>query len=212
MGGTGGGQGTDFDDVKVKGVDENGIDREIAAEQDDDGRWRLLIKAQSTAVAPSEKPNHFVSFLENGGSREMAIDGSVTSQIFSVGPAAGEIWYVYELQFLMADLKVEVRDRYGDISGGLTNGLLCESVIGGTPREIFNVVDNKEVAVIFDYEFSSKTQAGLANEDALFVGNLKFDNVIQLVGDDSDLIRLTVRDDLTGLNSQLMTLKAYEIL
>jgi len=202
------GFGGDGDDVKIKGVDATGESREIAAEQDAAGKWRLLTKAESN-IAVVEKPHHFVDYLKNAGSKSMKVDGSVTPVVFSIGPASGITWYVYELQILISDLKVDSRTRFGDISPSLTNGLLCESKVNATSRTIFNLQDNIDTAIAFEYEISTKTDAALANEDALFVGNLRFNNVIALNGTDGDLIQTTVRDNLTGLDALRITIKAY---
>ena len=206
-----GGNFTDRDDVKIKGVDSGGVDRKITAEIDENGYWRLLVSSKST-ISVIEKPHHFVKFLRNGGSKAMAVNGSVTPVVFSSGPPASKKWFVYELQVLISDLKVDSRLKFGDINGGAPNGVLCESFLSSTAREIFNLNDNSDTAVTFDYEFSSKSDSALANEDALFVGNLKFQNVIVLDGDNSDVIRTTVRDNLSGLDQLRMTIKAYEVI
>lgn len=201
----------DNDDIKVKGVDSSGNELEITAEVDEQGNNRLLVSAKST-ISVIEAPHHFLLDLADGSTTSMAVDGSSTPAIYENGPGAGVKWFVYELQFLISDLKVDQRDRFGDISGGLTNGLLCESELNSTDRTIFNLQNNSDIAVAFDYEFSSKSDAALANEDALFVGNLKFQNVIVLNGDNSDKIKTTVRDDLTGLFECRITIKAYEVI
>ena len=208
-----GGAHFDSDDVKVKGIDDaTGNDVEINAIQKADGTWALQTKGDSSIVISEDEPVHFTVFLENGGSRLMNVDGSTTTQVFSNGPGSGEIWYVYELRYVISDLKVEGRNKYGDIAGPLTNGLLIESQIDSTDYEVVNMKRNAEIAAVWNYEFSSKSDLALANESALFVGSLTFQNVIVLTGDNSDVIKASVRDDLTGLDEHIMTYKAYRVL
>ena len=204
-----GGTFSDGDDIKVKGVDETGADQLIAAEQDEGGKWRLLVAAKST-IEVIQSPHHFVLPLLSGASRQQAVNGSVTPVVYQAGPANGIKWYVYQIELMLSDLKVDTRVKFGDLTG-LTNGFLCESLLNATARQIFNISNNQELAVTFDYQFSSKSDSALANEDALFVGTLGFNNVIVLNGTTGDKIRTTVRDNLSGLDSLQLAIKAYEI-
>ena len=207
-----GGNFTDRDDVKIKGVDSGGTDREIAAIQKADGSWAIQTKGDSSIVITEDEPHHFIKYLENAGSRTMNVDGSTTAQTFSNGPGAGKIWYVYELRFVISDLKVESRDKLGDIAGPLTNGILLQNDIDSVTYEITTIKRNAEIAAVWNYEFSAKSDLALANEDALFVGFMQFDNIVVLDGDRSDTMQAVIQDDLTGLTELLMTFKAYEVI
>ena len=57
------------------------------------------------------------------GSVDAAQDFSITQGVFYIQPPWGSIYQITELIVLIADDRVDREDRYGDIAGGVTNGV-----------------------------------------------------------------------------------------
>ena len=174
---------------------------------------QLPFTAESGAISPvipADKVHYNVSFLTNGANKSMDVNGSGTPQEFTAGPSSGK-WYVTKLQFFFMDSEFKDRDEFGKINQ-LSNGFLVETTIDSTDREIFNAVDNSDLATIFNHQFNMKDEDALANKEPVFVGTIEFPIPITLDSANSDEIKATVRDNLTGLDELYMTITSFEVL
>ena len=163
----------------------------------------------TSPVIPADKVHYNIRFLKNGSNSSMDVNGSSTAQEFTAGPSSGK-WYVTKLEIFMSDSDIEDRTNFGNLSG-LSNGLLIETTIDSTDREIVNITNNAEMATIFNHQFNQEDDDALANEDPNFVGTIHFPVPITLDSATFDELKATVRDNLTGLDELLMTITAFEV-
>lgn len=138
------------------------------------------------------------------GNRGMSVDGSVTPVVFGLrnpnGAGIVQKLDVTKIIFkILTDGNIDL-SKFGDIIGGLENGVVLRKVSGGSTNNIVNLKTNGEIkSVCYDLdveEASGNAQDGLtARLD--FGGQSKMGAVIRL-GKEDDL-QLIVQDDLTSL-------------
>ncbi len=170
------------------------------------GRERLAVS--SLEALPSDQPvKYFTSFLENGGSSDMAVDGSGGDIVFQ------KVFGPDEVAF-MEKLVIEIRDSggsgLGDFGSGpaLTNGLLLEVQIGGVIEISLNIKNNSQLITAADVLFEISQFQG----SPLIVYDFVFRKPIALnQNDDGDFVRATVRDNLSGIQALQMAFKRWEV-
>lgn len=134
--------------------------------------------------------------------RNLAVDGSVTPQIFSVQVGAGASVSIDITRIMGHLLDSSSMDdaKFGGITGGLSAGLVLRRVDGDT-RNIWNVKTNADIGLIcFDKTYDDKApggQYGMAFRNT-FAGVAKHGAVIRLAPGDE--LQLIIQDDLTGLD------------
>jgi len=166
-----------------------------------DSDTQIARKVQDTGVAPGKKvAQSFLVLEDSGGSSVMTVDGSVTPVIFSKGPPSGEIWYLNGVLFAIEDSGTLDIEDFGAINE-LDNGWLFEQVINSTAHEFANFKTNLGLATLGTTRGGIiGDQAGFLNTANAFAGSIEVVPNITLVGNDSDIFRITVRDDLDNLN------------
>jgi hypothetical protein len=174
----------------------------VDAFDDDDG---VLI-----SPIPGDKLVHFSEHLLNSSSKDMAVDGSTVNVEFSSGPGTGVIWYINEIGLSIDDNGNNTPSTFGAISG-LTNGVLIEQQISSTDYEFDNLVTNLDIIAGFTDHFLRGQSNAYLNSANFFSGKVELRQAITLVGDDSDIIKALVRDDLTGLNILEMTIEGFMV-
>jgi hypothetical protein len=103
--------------------------------------------------------------------------------------------------------------KFGDIAGGITNGIVMRKV-DGTYRNIFNVKTNGEMAgIMFDFDILSAQNVNQGqngfNGRLTFAGQSKVGVTIRLApGED---LQLLVRDDLTDLDLLEIVAEGHEV-
>jgi hypothetical protein len=147
---------------------------------------------------PSDKIVPIFGYFLNGAVKNMNVNGSVTPQVFSFSPAANLTYYINKLHIVLADGGTPDVTDFGN-GTALTNGLLFESVVNGSANTLFNVLDNGDISLMFIDHFSSPS--GWLNNADLFLGSYNFNMPITLNQLNSDLLRVTVRDNITGLDA-----------
>ncbi len=159
----------------------------------------VIVKEPTYPTIPDRQALFKTAFLENGGSRDMNVDGSSTEQLFtwSPDPAEGEI-LLTRFQLVMVNLNIQ--DFFGFGNGpALSNGVLIDisldtesSIWGNLTRNIdFTQLSTSHQ----DSEFSTKnnaTQNGLQMD-------VTFDQPI-LVKSTLFSFNVTIRDNLTYLD------------
>lgn len=195
--------GFDRDDVKVKGLDAGG--NEVILQVSPNGA--LLVEGDSDA---QRELVHGEADLKNGSSADMTVNGAVTSVDFTAGPPAGQVWYVYDIGLTIRDSGANDPDRFGAISGGLTNGVLLTQKIDSTEYDYKAFKTNLEVVNCFTMSSHFVgVGSGFVNDPNLFTGNIGIAPSIRLIGDNGDKIIARVRDDLTSLNNLLMRINYW---
>jgi len=133
-------------------------------------------------------------------SREMAVNGAVTPQIFTVRGGALQSHDITRMFITMLDDSAMDDGKFGGISA-LTRGLVLR-IVNGIQVNIFNFKTNSDIKQFcYDLTYSDKAAAGLHGLSARmsFGGNDKHGVVLRLDG--LDALQWIVQDDLTGLTS-----------
>lgn len=140
-------------------------------------------------------------FLLNGGSREMSVNGSVTEVEFSAGPSAGDVWEIVNINFVLQDNGSTSADEFGARSA-LTNGLQIDQYIGSVDYELVNLQSNADVLAVFTQAgWFGGAASGFVTDANYFNGHFPLrETPVVLDGDDGDLIKGVVRDNLTAIN------------
>lgn len=143
--------------------------------------------------------NHPIGAFVTGGSRNMAINGSVTPQIFGLRNTDEVIGVSMDITRLMIYGETNALgtlEKFGDIAGGLTKGVVIRKV-DGSYKNIINWKTNGDMSNTM-YDFKLVPAAGNAQDG--FVGRFtlaKLGSVIRLApGEDLQVI---IQDDLSSL-------------
>lgn len=147
-------------------------------------------------------PTAFVlEFLENGGSNNMRVNGSVTPVTFSKGPTVtDEQWSIREilLTFTADDFSFDGLS-FGP-NPALTNGFILEVVKNSVVTPVFTVKQNEDFLRV-------PGRTPLVNNTGpkdVLGASLSFDGLI-LNQTTSDLVRIRIRDDLTSIKLKYLT-------
>ena len=139
------------------------------------------------------------------GSRNLAVDGSVTPMVFRVGPGnlqPKEAWDIVRVMFTMVDESVMDDDTFGGIPA-LPRGMILRHV-NGHNKNIFNVKTNGEFALRnFDGQYADAPKKGFYGfrSRRTFGGQSKNGVVIRIYSAGNDQIQIIIQDDLTDLES-----------
>lgn len=145
----------------------------------------------------------------------MAVDGSVTPQIFSVNPAANQAGDINRVMTIMTGTSDMDFTTFGDIVGGLINGCVLRINNGdGTYRHIANFKNNGDIEhFTYDSRYFTNKAGGIRGFTArgTFNGQDKHGVAIRLDGALGESIELVVQDDLTPLESKLWLAQGSEL-
>ena len=155
----------------------------------------------------------------NATTTNMAVDGSVTPQIFSARAAEpavglGIVADVTRLNFFCITNTAVDLGRFGDIAGGLTNGLVVRRTDGITINQ-FNIKTNGELSELtggdwipYDAQNANQGQHGFVAR-LTYGGQDKVGVVVRLgPGDDLEFI---IQDDLSSLGKFEILLEGHVV-
>jgi hypothetical protein len=144
------------------------------------------------------------------GSISMAVNGSVTPVTFKVAPAAGEIIIVRTIVIYVQDTGNFSPTTWGN---GVTmaNGMLLQAYQNGVLATINAhpcATSGDLAGIIHDINYQA-----FGTGDNVLTGRLDFKRTfgqgLRLDGDNSDELRILIRDDLTALSEQHVTVQGY---
>lgn len=147
--------------------------------------------------------------------RELNVDGSVTPQVFSVrastAPATLEVDITRIIIQMETDAAVDL-SKFGDIAGGLANGIVLRRMDGET-RNIFNAKTNFDIAILgYDLSIYASTNPAQGVDGLTaritFAGMEKHGVAIQL--STGDALQLIVQDDLTDITKFRIMAQGHE--
>jgi len=140
------------------------------------------------------------SLAKAGGSVEMSVDGSTTNVIFKWDVPTGEVWEILSIQLFLLDPGTMAHNVFGGMATSITNGLSVIIKKNGTDFKIKDIKDNVDVYMSFPTEqHVGNSASGFLDNDDYFSGCLRFYEPIQLIGDDGDLVKVVVKDNLTAI-------------
>lgn len=138
----------------------------------------------------------------------MNVDGSITPQIFSIGPiapvapATENKWDIVRVMFAIQDGSSMDSSMFGSIAGGVENGITLRQK-NGMYKNYFNIKANGDWG-LRAYDISFDDRAGgngkyFFRTRRTFGGAAKTGVTIRLAGEDSDAFEVVINDDLTDL-------------
>lgn len=139
------------------------------------------------------------------GIRDMAVDGSATTQVFGLRGADPGIDITVDITRIIIQMTTSNPTEFtmfGDIIGGLTRGIVMRRVDGST-QNYFNIKVNSEIANIA-FDFNTLEQAKPSGVNGIvsrltFAGQNKM-GVVSRIGPGENL-EVLIQDDLTQLLS-----------
>lgn len=159
-----------------------------------------------TAI-PSNPGDLKIEFLKNVSAYSMLVDGSTTPVVFSFGPDAGTVLTLQSLLVVFTSDDFSFDGASFGPNTLLTNGILVETYIDTVATEIFNIKQNEDFLRV-------PGRIPLVNntgpKDVLGV-SFDFGGLIRLTQADGDLLRVTIRDDLTSVKLKYLTATAYGV-
>lgn len=150
------------------------------------------------------------------GSTNLAVDGSLTPQSFTIRSESNPTPISYDITRLIfsctTDDPVDL-SKFGDIVGGITKGLVARKIDGET-RNIFNVKTNKEfAALMFDFDIFSATNPAQGQNGFLgrltFAGQSKIGVAIRL--EQGENLEFIVQDDLSQITLLEITTEGHVV-
>lgn len=165
---------------------------------------------------PDTTVMYYARFADNAGSFNMDVDGSVTNVVFDMGPnKAGDSrnWFIDHFGIQIDDLGNINLDDFGAIAGGLTNGILIQFKINGITHNFATIKNNRDVLAFFGNEGTLQNTGSGFVKGNFYQGAIGMqDPKMKLVSSEDDRIVITVRDDLTGLESLRFFMHYYHII
>lgn len=145
---------------------------------------------------------HVYQLLEDGGSSDMAVDGSSTPVEFEFLVPVNTWVDLAQFNIVLTDVAV-TNDKFGALTA-LTNGVTIEIIDVDTTTVLFDFTATRPIRTNTDFALYAGVSAKLAGGglvDAVLVEwPLQSSGaVLRVLG--GQLIRATVNDNLTGLNT-----------
>lgn len=160
-------------------------------------------------------------FSDLNGATSMLVDGSVTEQFFEIRPDNTRDRYIKTMAFSIADQNATL-SQFGNI-GALTNGVLFEWDRQGETVELASMVSNYDHVRLSggDPPFGDGTAAfrggNVVGISEGYLPVLDFQRMfglpwgIRLAAGSDEVLRLTIRDDLTGPDGYDCLARGFEI-
>lgn len=150
----------------------------------------------------------FNSFLSNGGSPDMDVNGSVSPVIFLASPPSGKIWYVHTIDVIIEDNAMNFT-KFGGIPA-LTNGVDFSVKQNGLIEEtLANLKRNGDF-----YTFANEAFIESSTTD-IFVAHvytrINTGTTFKLINSNSDFFKAIVNDNLTNLTKFRVLIRGYEV-
>lgn len=149
---------------------------------------------------PSNPADLVIDFAENGGSEDLLVNGSGTPVAFTYGPSTGTV-SIEEVRIVFAADDFDFDGSKFGPNSALTNGVLFETVIDSVATPIFTIFQNEDFPRI-------PGRPPLINNTGpkdVLVASFGFGGLLKLDSATSDVIRVTVRDNLTSVKFKYFT-------
>lgn len=163
----------------------------------------------NAAFSENPHPGRLVlAFLENGGSSDMVVDGSSTPVDFIGSPPTGKIWYIKSIHIIIEDSNINF-SKFGGI-GSLTNGVdFFVTEDGQSERTLASIKRNGQF-----YSFANDVEIQSAATDILIARinlGVNAGTTLSLTNSNSEQLKATVNDDLTGLDVFNVLMQGFEV-
>ena len=167
----------------------------------EDGLNKFPVKATS---APEPLGDLFFNYALNGGSEQMAVDGSVTTAVFEVPADPTKDLIVNSLLFEALASSINMQDFLGDNSP-LANGILIEVKSQDQTFQFLPIKSTLDFDAVFSFGPARSFDLVFANAVdsmiARFGPDTPFTIFKQGTYTTDDYIKVFIRDNLTGADS-----------
>lgn len=175
-----------------------------------DGVYRLAVQtSEDSVITTNPFPGiSFSSFLTNGGSSDMAVDGSVTPVEFVTQPPTGKRWYVHTLDIIIEDNSMNF-SKFGGLPA-LTNGVDFFAKQNGAAEALLgNIKRNGDFYIFANDAFieSSTTDLLVAHIRT----RINTGTTFKLDDSNSEFMKAVVNDDLLGIDVFQVLIRGYEV-
>ena len=155
---------------------------------------------------PSDPSDLVLGFLtESGGDESLLVDGSTTSVDFTFGPSGSDVWSLQDVLIVFTADDFEFNGASFGPNAALANGVVIELVQNSVVVDIFTIKQNEDFLRV-------PGRLPLVNntgpKDVLSAA-LSFGGLVKLSGATGDVVRATVRDNLTNVKLKYFTLTGY---
>jgi hypothetical protein len=147
---------------------------------------------------PGSNVTYSTGYLLNGGSKNMTVNGSGTTQTFEFAPTSGVMCYLESMSMFIHDNGSVSPNKFGNVTA-LSNGLQIQVKANGSTTELMNMQDNIDIVTLFGSFNSLDASSGFYNGEKTLEVVWKPAAPIKLDGDNSDFVRANVRDNLSSL-------------
>jgi len=185
-----------------------------------DNRFYLgMVLGVAASVVTIDAPLDFafpIGSFVTSGFHNMGVNGAVTPVVFGLRNTDEAIGITVDITRLLftclADSAIDL-SMFGNIAGGITNGVVLRTV-DGLYRNIFNVKTNADMKnLMFDFDIVASTNPSQGQDGftgrLTFAGQNKVGVTIRLApGEDLQFI---VQDDLSTLTHLEITVEGHEV-
>lgn len=150
-----------------------------------------IFKGSGRIISPASIKKEFV---KSSGSDNLLVNGSSTPVVFELSSGAKDATIEY-IEFVLVANSIQLgQERFGGRNDALSNGIKVEVISGGITGVVYNIKTNDDLV---HFASPSKLDFVIANRDMIrscFV----IDRKIALQKNSSDILRVTVRDNLSS--------------
>jgi len=152
------------------------------------------------SFVPNKDWEYKIADLENSGSTDFTVDGSVENVTFKWSPGDGEVWTIESITLFLLDPGTMTDSVFGALGSALTNGLTMKIKRDSTDNLVRVMKDNSCVLMSFGHDvIVGNSATGFLESNDYFKGSFIPKSEMRLVGDTSDNVKIIVKDDLTGI-------------
>ncbi len=171
----------------------------------------IFLVLVSTALAVNTNPQVLEFVVNNSGSVNANVDGSVTPQIFQVGPPENETWIISRMMIHIEDTGGTATNKYGSVNQ-LANGTIIRTNISGV---IYNFtdepVDSNADWGEYNYDVTYLNFGG-GNANEVINSRWTFSNggaYVKLEYGDS--FQVVIQDDISALVEHTFLIHGYKL-
>lgn len=149
--------------------------------------------------------------LENGGSRNLAVDGSVTPVVFDLDLTGLDAITIFDYEIYIESLGNPIDPKaFFTLGAALPVGFKFEGSTQGTTFENELIQTTRDLLFSFStgQEFRKRnTNNSIGNYNIFQGGRIVNNNGLVLSSRTSDYLRVTINDDLTGIDYMAISLQ-----
>jgi hypothetical protein len=199
-------------------IDGTGTNRAVAVTENNALRVQLLPETSKGVPSPDlSNLRQLREYLVNGISPDMNVNGSVTNVTFNIVSIPGFTQWINGIRIFLEDASLEINTadfrRFGTATGGgtpLTNGILIQTVQSGETVDI----SNEPIRFLGDFlkyadSFTNLINSVSSTEDYIHF-DINFDKPVVLTSGGSDSLKITIRDNLTSINTFRCIARGYK--